>query len=679
VLAQRPIWSQLNREWIARLGLALVCCVRLWSTSLSQEPFSGPFQDASTGQGTQEESTGGYRYSDFADEPAEGPELVDPYDTYDNEPYGYGSQGNAFYRPKYTAAGDYRQPCDLVFVDATTALIPTKLSGEIYELQWSTTDIARSQLRCVFRDPQYSWGAILAITPDLVAVAEHTADQVLLLRRTAGRWEIALALETPGDAHSLAYDAETRRLNASGLWSQQLYRWQGIGNELDTASNWQPLPPIDLKMCGGELLLLPKHNLWLVTDAFGRNYRLLDRTTGQVVKSEKVYGHNITALASVHDETMVLFPHQLLSETAQSVRNEITWGGVLSNNLRWLRVDRMLEQSGHDIMRQGRFYPLGTNGDGCGDPSSLAISADGLIAVTLGGTNRVALGREDDYYFRQVNVGYRPVSCAFSPDQRALVVVNQFSDSLTLIALADAPAEDVVHHLSLGELREPTPAERGEQAFFHSRLSHDGWMSCHSCHSQGHTSGQLNDNFTDGTFGTPKRILSLLGQAETGPYSWNGQLSDLETQIAHSIRSTMASDRPVGSRLVEDIAAYVTALPAPPSLSQARRANSSSGKRQDTAVADAGSRLFAELSCTDCHSGDWFTSPETYDVGLSDEAQRRRFNPPSLVAVSQRQDVLLHDGRASSLRDLLQNYPHQLKRDLTEPELDQLVAYLEGL
>jgi cytochrome c peroxidase len=172
--------------------------------------------------------------------------------------------------------------------------------------------------------------------------------------------------------------------------------------------------------------------------------------------------------------------------------------------------------------------------------------------------------------------------------------------------------------------------------------------------------------------------LSLLGQAETGPYSWNGHLSDLKTQIAHSIRSTMASDHQVASQMVDDIAAYVTALPAPPSLSQARRAHSTS-EQQHTLLVESGSRLFAELSCADCHSGDWFTSPETYDVGLSDEAQQRRFNPPSLVAVSQRQHVLLHDGRASSLHDLLQNHPHQLKRDLTEPEIDQLVAYLEGL
>ena len=36
-------------------------------------------------------------------------------------------------------------------------------------------------------------------------------------------------------------------------------------------------------------------------------------------------------------------------------------------------------------------------------------------------------------------------------------------------------------------------------------------MSCHSCHTDGHTSGRLADTLGDDTFGTPKRVLSLLG------------------------------------------------------------------------------------------------------------------------------------------------------------------------
>lgn len=595
------------------------------------------------------------------------------------------------------ADGDYRQPVELVFVDQTTAIVPTRLTGELFELQLAADDVQRSRLECVLRNPQRSWGAALMVAPGLLAIVDRRAEQVVLVERSAAGWQEVDKLDAPGPVQALAFDARRQLLMGSGLWSQQLYRWARKLDTPEAPGSWQALPPVELGMCGGELLWLPKHALLLITDAFGSHYRFVDCQTGAIVKQAQVYGHNITALASTRDESMILFPHQLLSETAQSVRNEITWGGVMSNNLRWLRIDRMLAQHGHDIMRQGRFYPLGTNGDGCGDPSSLDIAADGLMAITLAGTNRVALGREDDYYFRQLDVGLHPVRCRFTPDQRALVVVNQFSDSLSVVRLAD----DHVVQLSLGTLRPPSAAERGEQAFFDATLAHDGWMSCHSCHSQGHTSGQLNDNFTDHSFGTPKRILSLLGQSETAPYSWNGNLESLESQIVHSIESTMASDWPVDAAAVADIAAYVRSLPAPPSLHVARitpsqrvevnpaelnhaqarpSANRSAGGPDSlSTLVDRGAQLFEQLSCTDCHRGRWLTSAESYDVGLSDQAQQRYFNPPSLIAVSQRQNTLLHDGSVSSLRQLLIQHPQPFSRATTDDELSALVAYLESL
>jgi cytochrome c peroxidase len=591
----------------------------------------------------------------------------DEYGSYDSEFGSYGPSRRTGYRPTYTHDGNYRQPVAISFVDSTAALLTTKLSGEVLELEWSPTDFQQCQIRRVHSDPSCSWGDVIVLSNNLVAIAESRAEQVVFFQRKDGGWKPVVHFATPGRAHSLAWDSERRQLIATGQWSQQLFRWECSGLELASKASWHELPAVNLGMCGGELLLLPKHNLLMVTDAFGSNYRLLDRSTGQIVKREKVYGHNITGLASVHDESLVLFPHQLISETSQSVQNEITWGALMSNNLRWLQIDRLRDQSGHDIFRKGRFYPLGTNGDGCGDPSSLAVSTTGLLAVTLGGTNRVAIGKENEYYFRQIDVGYHPVSCQFSPDQQSLIVVNQFSDSLSIVRLSD----DEVFHLSLGKLRPPTSAERGEQAFFNSKLSHDGWMSCHSCHSQGHTSGQLNDNFTDHSYGTPKRILSLLGQAETAPYSWNGNISDLESQIAHSIHSTMAGDREVSVKTVADIANYIRSLPAPPGLRQARKSL--------TANHQAGGELFRSLGCMDCHRDRWLTSPQTYDVGLQDEAHEKMFNPPSLIGVSQRQDVLLHDGRAHSLRDLLENHVHELPHALSSDQIDLLVEYLESL
>ena len=321
------------------------------------------------------------------------------------------------------------------------------------------------------------------------------------------------------------------------------------------------------------------------------------------------------------------------------------------------------------IFSKGKFYPIGMAGDGAGDPSSFALSSDGSIAVTLAGTDRVAIAKLNDLDFHQIDVGYRPVDCKYTPDGAQLIIVNQFSDSLSIVDVKSL----AVSNIALGDLREPTNVERGERLFFHSKISHDHWMSCHSCHSHGHSNGQLNDNLTDDSFGTPKRILSLLGQAETQPYSWNGRFEHLEEQIFHSIRSTMATDNPIDQSLVDDLAAYVRSLPEPPSLFSAR------GQLGNDRQTDEGQTLFRKLGCAECHAGNRFTSELVVDVGLVDEASVKLFNPPSLISVSQRQNALFHDSRAKSLRQVVEDYQHQLPRELTEAEQECLIRYLQTL
>ncbi|MCR9294484.1 MAG: c-type cytochrome, partial [bacterium] len=502
------------------------------------------------------------------------------------------------------------------------------------------------------------------------AVVECNSQTIVIMRLLPHGVETVCRLSAPGTPNDLVWDEHRRELLATGIWSQRLYRWKLAAND-SRFTQWTAREQADLPMCGGCILVLPEHQCTLVVDAFGRHYAVVGNSEFSVQHESLLYGHNVTGLAATKDESMVFFPHQLLNEFARSVRTDITWGGMMSNNIRWLQTERLLNQTGEQVFKKSKFYPLGSPGNGAGDPSSMAVSSAGRIAVTLGGTNRVAIGNEDDYYFRQVNVGYRPVDCAFSHDESLLYVVNQFSDSLSVIDLQSM----AVQQISLGPLREPNEVEYGEQLFFNSRISHDGWMSCHSCHSQGHTNGQLNDNFSDGSYGTPKRVLSLLGQADTMPYAWSGKVDSLETQVGHSIRSTMAGDREPSPNMIRAIATYVAALASPPSLREARLEHGPSAEGQ----LERGRRLFSELGCADCHSGERLTSGEAYDVGLWDENGMRWFNPPSLVSVSQRQTSLLHDARAKSLRDVFEREQHQLSKPLGEQELDDLVRYLKSL
>ena len=191
-------------------------------------------------------------------------------------------------------------------------------------------------------------------------------------------------------------------------------------------------------------------------------------------------------------------------------------------------------------------------------------------------------------------------------------------------------------------------------------------MSCHSCHIDGHSNGQVNDNFSDGSEGAPKRVLSLLGVAETGPWAWNGQMRDLEAQLLKSTRETMQG-KGLSAEQAADLAAYLRTLRAP-----------RPGMRTDSDAIERGRGVFEREGCAQCHAPPTYTSPGRYDVGIRDEQGETRFNPPSLRGVAQR-DRLLHDNRAAGLEDLFTRHRHQLDSELSAEDLRDLLRFLRNL
>lgn len=574
-----------------------------------------------------------------------------------------GSRGSQ-YVPNYVEGGKYRQPTAIVFLDEQIALVPTKLTGELYRL-----DSRTRELQVVFHREGAAFGPIAKIDRDTIAVGDSATEEVVLLSRQNQRWMETARLLVPGNAHSIVYDATERRLLVTGIWSRRLYQWKFRDGAAEALSS------VDLPFNGGKVLPLPSHAADLVTDAFGRGFAVVDSQAGCIINSGELYEHNVAELVTTSDGKSVLYPHQLLNEFLPTVRNDITWGGLLSNNLRWIEVDNLIHERGDALFKGSRFYPLGIAGNGAGDPTSLCMNEDKLVAVTLGGMDQVAIGSEVERRFASVDVGNRPVDCEFSPNQSELVVVNQFSDSLTFVDLSDQSVE----HLALGDIRAPSVEERGEQLFFNSRLSHDGWMSCNSCHTNGHSNGQLNDNSSDKSFGTPKRVLSLLGQAHTAPYSWSGSAQTLENQIASSIELTMASDQNVDTHEVEAIGKYIRTLVPPPGILAARLPRHTRSSLGGDSLVSEGAKLFREIGCADCHKQPWFTTTDSYDVGLQDEQSMKHFNPPSLRGVSQREGELFHDGRTETLRDVLVSEKHQLSSSLSEEDLEKLLTFLRAL
>jgi len=498
----------------------------------------------------------------------------------------------------------------------------------------------------------------------LLLVTDEAAHELIFIAADGANLTVRQRLPVSGYPVGLAISLNRQQCFVTSLWSRRL-TFVDLPERDDEPARISSV--LDMPFAPRKVLPLDDGKRLVVADAFGGKLAIVDIEEAKVLIVREIPGHNIRGLAQSPDANRLLVAHQMLNELAHTVHNDVHWGLLMTNDLRWLKLSTVLDEK-TEILRGGHMHPLGGPGSATGDPAGVAIAANGKVVVTLGGVGEVAMGCESDFGLFRVKVGKRPTGVTISRDGATAYVANMFSDSVSVVDLEEREA---VAEISLGPQPRLSAVEQGELLFYNARLSHDGWMSCQSCHTDGHTNGMLNDNFSDGSFGAPKRVLSLGGVADTAPYAWNGETEGLADQIRRSIEHTMQGDEPATTRQVEALAAFLRSLPTPPPIDEAR------DERDDDAVA-RGRELFDALSCSRCHEPPLYTTPKTYDVGLEDKLENRRFNPPSLRGVGQR-GPYFHDNRASTLRDVFEIHGHQLRRDLSGEEIDDLVAFLRSL
>lgn len=427
---------------------------------------------------------------------------------------------------------------------------------------------------------------------------------------------------------------------------------------------------IDLPFAPGCLAFAEDGSL-IVSEAFGGRIGILP--AGEFpLRVHELPVHNMRDLA-IRDGRL-WFSHQLLRDTARTEEEHIHWGVLIENFVSSVPLKSLLsprDKAADESALRVERVRIGDAGDGAGDPSGVAVMSDRL-AVTLAGTAQLAL--IDRVGVREIRLPTeaRPVQVLCDESRQRAFVVNSIGESVTIVDLEE-PA--VIRTVPLGETPTPGRFERGEAAFFNARLSLENWMSCHSCHTDGHTGNRLADTLGDGGYGNAKRIPSLLGTKDTGPWAWTGSQKTLRGQLQQSFRSTMHSPNPT-PEIVSDLTAYLKTLPPAPSLRAARRPADSESQAEQAAAVAAGATLFQATGCAECHAGRQFTADSAFDVELEDQLGLRRFNPPSLKGVSQR-DRLLHDGRARSIDGVLDVHPpvHSLSGD----ERRQLIEFLKSL
>jgi YVTN family beta-propeller protein len=509
--------------------------------------------------------------------------------------------------------------------------------------------------------------AVSPASPLLLAVDEG-ANELILLSRQGPLLSLIQRLPLPPIPVSIQVVADGSRCFIASLWARQL-------SEIDLRTVPSRITrTIPLPFAPREQLVLSASKL-VVADAFGGRLAVVDIGRGQVDSVRSLPAHNIRGLALSQDGKELLLAHQALNGRAATTFDDVHWGNLLTNNLRVLPLHDVLKPDA-DLLRASRLHYFGDVGSAAGDPARMAVAGDGKVVVTLAGVGEVALGHEKEYRWQRLRVGQRPTAVVLSPDGRWAYVGNQFADSVSVI---DLPNGKVTANVSLGPMPVLTASDRGEQLFYDARLAHDGWMSCHSCHTDGHSNGQLADTLGDGSFGTPKRVLSLLGVRDTAPYAWNGSMPNLESQIRKSIATTMHGANPTDQQ-VADLTAYLRTLAPAPSRAQATEqagSGSNVSPRHEAAIR-RGREVFHAQSCDHCHAPPEYTSKATYDVGMKDEAGNMRFNPPSLRGVSQA-GPYFHDNRAATLDEVVRRYRHQLPNGLPQKEVADLLAFLDSL
>ncbi len=500
--------------------------------------------------------------------------------------------------------------------------------------------------------------ADLALTPDgkhLLAVDEEAGELILLARDDANLTVRRRVAVSPGPVRAQV-SRDGQACFVTSLWERQL-------SIVDLTAPEHPQPPrrLPLPFAPRALLLLPGPNKVVLADAFGGRLAVFDVGRGDVESVRPLPAHNIRGLALSADGTNLLVTHQVLHRLGETTRDNVHWGNVITNNVRVLPLKNLLDP-GADLLHDSRLHQVGEPGRGSGDPASVTTGGD-LLAVTLAGVGEVALGPDKLGIWDRLKVGGRPTAVIANPDGQHLYVANTFGDSISVVNLK---ARTVQTEIRLGTPPELTAAQRGERLFYDARLAHDGWMSCHSCHTDGHTNGLLSDTLGDGSFGAPKRVLSLLGVKDTAPYAWTGGVPDLEAQVRKSVATTMHGPA-LADAQVRDLAAYLGSLPPPrpPAKSAAEQVR-------------RGRAVFEKQGCVTCHAPPAYTSAKAYDVGLKDEMGQRHFNPPSLRGVGHG-GTFFHDNRAAALEEVFTKHGHQLEVALPAEELRDLLVFLRSL
>ena len=266
----------------------------------------------------------------------------------------------------------------------------------------------------------------------------------------------------------------------------------------------------------------------------------------------------------------------------------------------------------------------------------------------------------------------------------------------------------------------PEKVELGRMLYFENRLSKNHDVSCNSCHD-------LNNYGVDGKPFSPGHKKQLGGRNSPTVYNagghvlqfWDGRAPNLEEQAKGPILNPVEMAMPSEARVIEtlkSIPGYVTAFQKafpgeadPVTYNNVGKAIGAFERQlvtpsrfdkylggDESALTDAekvGLKTFLDQGCQSCHNGPAIGGSlqklglvvpfQSKDQGRFDltkkESDRMIFRVPTLRNVTKTAPYF-HDGSVKDVQTAVKLMAqHQFGKQITEPEVKQIVTFLDAL
>jgi len=247
-----------------------------------------------------------------------------------------------------------------------------------------------------------------------------------------------------------------------------------------------------------------------------------------------------------------------------------------------------------------------------------------------------------------------------------------FTDSLGVVDISP-DVRPAAKSIALGPEKPLSVARKGEMFFHDATLCFQKWQSCSSCHPGEARPDALNWDLLNDGLGNPKNTKSMLFAHRTPPSMATGIRDSAEVAVRAGIRHIQFAVRPEADAAAID--EYLGSLKPVPSPYLKKGKLSAAAKR--------GQDIFEKANCATCHPAPLYTNMKKYNIGTGrDREEDTLFDTPTLIEVW-RTGPYLHDGRAATMKDVLDKHnaddKHGQTSDLTNAQIKDLELFVLSL